>query len=66
MILDMVNLDSIEIEFTLSQPFKPLQQLIAVLPTASRRMLPRPYRQFMTVYAPFSQFFFHFFFFLTR
>lgn len=44
---DMNGLEAIDISFTLSKPFKPLQQLLAVLPAASRLMLPKAYRPFM-------------------
>jgi 5'-3' exoribonuclease 1 len=34
--------------FELSKPLKPLQQLLGVLPAASRAFLPPAYRQLMT------------------
>ena len=44
---DMVNLASITVSFNLGQPFRPLEQLLGVLPPASRNFLPPVYRDMM-------------------
>ncbi|ETO14496.1 hypothetical protein RFI_22856 [Reticulomyxa filosa] len=36
-------------EFTLDAPFSPFEQLLAVLPIASARLLPQPFRKLMTL-----------------
>ncbi|XP_021972624.1 5'-3' exoribonuclease 4 isoform X1 [Helianthus annuus] len=45
---DFCGLDKLEINFTLDQPFKALDQLLAVLPAASAQALPLFYRELMT------------------
>ncbi|KAJ0728151.1 putative 5-3 exonuclease, 5'-3' exoribonuclease, xrn1, helical domain-containing protein [Helianthus annuus] len=45
---DFCGLDKLEINFTLDQPFKALDQLLAVLPAASAQALPLVYRELMT------------------
>lgn len=45
---DLVDLDSIHVEFQLGAPFLPFQQLLAVLPAASADLLPKPYKVRMT------------------
>lgn len=45
--LDMTNLSSVKIEFAQGEPFKPLEQLLGVLPAASRSFLPPPFRVLM-------------------
>ena len=46
---DLADLASVSegIEFTLGQPFKPFSQLLGVLPSASRSLLPKPYARLM-------------------
>ena len=44
MISDMTRLETIRAEFELGQPFTPYQQLLAVLPAASHKLLPKPYQ----------------------
>ncbi|KAK1423674.1 hypothetical protein QVD17_18981 [Tagetes erecta] len=44
---DFCGLDKLKIEFTLGQPFKPLDQLLGVLPAASAQALPLSYRELM-------------------
>ena len=43
----MVDLASINVSFNLGQPFRPLEQLLGVLPPASRNFLPTVYRDMM-------------------
>jgi 5'-3' exonuclease len=44
---DIGDVKSYDIKFDLSKPFLPLQQLLSVLPTASRQLLPLPYQRLM-------------------
>jgi 5'-3' exoribonuclease 1 len=46
--LDLVGLADLKIEFTLGKPFFPYQQLLGVLPIASKHCLPPPYQELMT------------------
>lgn len=48
LLADLNDLSEWSFDFTLGQPFKPLQQLLAVLPPASGSFLPKPYRELMT------------------
>ncbi|KAG2447716.1 hypothetical protein HYH02_007176 [Chlamydomonas schloesseri] len=45
---DMVNLDSIQVAFAQGTPFRPFEQLLAVLPAASCKLLPPAFRVLMT------------------
>jgi len=40
---DVCSLDAIEVQFTVGKPFLPFQQLLGVLPAASRKHLPKAY-----------------------
>ena len=44
MISDMTSLTGIPSSFERGQPFSPYQQLLAVLPAASSKLLPKPYQ----------------------
>lgn len=41
---DIRNVSGLELTFDLGKPFMPFQQLLAVLPSASRELLPDAYR----------------------
>ena len=41
---DMTNLGPISVHFERGEPFTPFQQLLAVLPAASHKLLPKPYQ----------------------
>ncbi|GJQ70278.1 putative 5'-3' exoribonuclease [Trypoxylus dichotomus] len=47
-ISDIKGFADLKIEFDLGTPFLPYEQLLAVLPTASRNLLPEPYHHLMT------------------
>lgn len=47
-ISDLVQFDDHVFNFKLGKPFLPFQQLLSVLPAASRNFLPPPYRKLMT------------------
>ncbi|KAG2430247.1 hypothetical protein HXX76_010345 [Chlamydomonas incerta] len=44
---DLVNLDSIQVAFAQGTPFRPFEQLLAVLPAASSKLLPSAFRALM-------------------
>ena len=48
MISELVNLPSIQVSFTPGRPFFPYEQLMAVQPASSCKLLPEPYRHLMT------------------
>jgi len=45
---DFNSLASIKVAFTLGEPFHPFEQLLAVQPSSSSRLLPEPFRWLMT------------------
>ncbi|KAI8086297.1 XRN 5'-3' exonuclease N-terminus-domain-containing protein [Halteromyces radiatus] len=45
---DFVDIDRYDIKFDLSAPFKPFEQLMGVLPAASRKHIPEPFHHLMT------------------
>jgi len=45
---DLIHLDKVDVRFTPSKPFRPFDQLMAVLPPQSARALPEPCRWYMT------------------
>jgi len=47
-ISDIKDFGDIDLNFDLSEPFKPYEQLLAVLPSASSNLLPRPYQRLLT------------------
>lgn len=46
---DLKNFADINIKFELGIPFQPFQQLLAVLPPASKQLLPSAYQVFFVV-----------------
>lgn len=47
-ISDIKDFENLIIEFDLGQPFLPFQQLLAVLPSLSKELLPKPFQDLMT------------------
>lgn len=47
-ISDIHSFQNLDIKFELSQPFLPFQQLLSVLPSASKSLLPSAYHDLMT------------------
>ena len=47
-ISDVRNFADMDLRFEMSQPFKPFEQLMAVLPAASKELLPPPLQELMT------------------
>lgn len=47
---DIRHFSSLEIKFELGTPFLPFEQLLAVLPAASRQLLPKPFQ--VRIYQP--------------
>ncbi|XP_045143411.1 5'-3' exoribonuclease 1 isoform X1 [Echinops telfairi] len=45
---DIRNINTLQIHFELGKPFKPFEQLLAVLPSASKNLLPTCYQHLMT------------------
>eukprot|EP00005_Dracoamoeba_jomungandri_P010120 CAMPEP_0174266432 /NCGR_PEP_ID=MMETSP0439-20130205/30202_1 /TAXON_ID=0 /ORGANISM="Stereomyxa ramosa, Strain Chinc5" /LENGTH=1547 /DNA_ID=CAMNT_0015353391 /DNA_START=52 /DNA_END=4695 /DNA_ORIENTATION=- len=45
LVTDLTNLSSYKLEFDLSTPFRPFEQLMGVLPPASKELLPVPYAE---------------------
>ncbi|XP_015791407.2 LOW QUALITY PROTEIN: 5'-3' exoribonuclease 1-like [Tetranychus urticae] len=47
-ISDVKSFENIDLTFDLGQPFKPFEQLLGVLPAASKEFLPKPYQRLVT------------------
>ncbi|CAK1604510.1 unnamed protein product [Parnassius mnemosyne] len=47
-ISDIKGFKDLKIEFELGEPFRPFEQLLAVLPAASKHLLPTPFHELMT------------------
>lgn len=47
-ISDVKSFEDIDLNFELGKPFKPYEQLLGVLPTASKQFLPEAYQRLMT------------------
>ncbi|GLV41654.1 pacman [Carabus blaptoides fortunei] len=47
-ISDIRDFSNLKLEYDLGKPFQPFEQLLAVLPAASKNLLPEPYRELMT------------------
>lgn len=47
-ISDVANFTEVDLKFDLGEPFKPLDQLLSVLPAASSALLPKIYRSLVT------------------
>ncbi|XP_063821107.1 5'-3' exoribonuclease 1 [Ostrinia nubilalis] len=47
-ISDIKGFSHLKIEFEKGEPFKPFEQLLAVLPSASKHLLPTPFHELMT------------------
>lgn len=47
-ISDIKGFENLKIEFDLGQPFLPYEQLLAVLPSLSKELLPKPFQDLMT------------------
>lgn len=45
--IDLRGVDKMTFNFELGTPFKPFQQLMGVLPSASMELIPEPYRELM-------------------
>ncbi|KAJ3990658.1 hypothetical protein F5050DRAFT_1536584, partial [Lentinula boryana] len=45
---DFEDVDKMDIQFELGQPFKPYEQLMGVFPAASRKHIPEPFHYLMT------------------
>ena len=55
---DLVDLAVLEPSFAVGRPFTPLMQLLSVLPAASGKLLPAPYRDLMTDHlSPLAEFY---------
>jgi 5'-3' exonuclease len=43
MMSDLVDLESVQLDFSMGRPFRPFEQLLAVLPPASMKHLPEAF-----------------------
>lgn len=48
-ISDIKNFSHLNLKYEMGEPFLPFQQLLAVLPAASKELLPKPYQDLMTL-----------------
>lgn len=44
LLLDLTGVDEMTFDFELGKPFRPYEQLMGVLPAASKELIPPPYR----------------------
>ena len=44
MVSDMTDVASVDVALEYGEPFLPFEQLLAVLPSASHKLLPRPFK----------------------
>lgn len=59
-IQDMIEKNELEVNFDLAKPFKPFEQLMAVLPARSKKLMPDVYRPLMTdEHSPIAEFYPH-------
>jgi hypothetical protein len=43
MVSDMTDINGVDVAFEYGEPFRPFEQLLAVLPSASHKLLPAPF-----------------------
>ena len=43
MVSDMTDITAVDVAFDYGEPFRPFEQLLAVLPSASHKLLPAPF-----------------------
>jgi len=60
MMSDLVDLESLNLEYSMGKPFRPFEQLLAVLPPASMKHLPSAFHVFSPHFLSASCLFFFF------